>query len=158
MSLPPGYGELSGKVVWLLKYQHGLKQADREWLMLLENWLVQEIGLEQCNAEPYVFWLMVKDEMSLIVGVHVDVIIVSGGNNARDKLFAQLKERFPVKKQGRLKMYTGCAFPCDWEPGVLEMNQTAHSKKSPSTLWSVSWRLNHWTNQSRGSVVQWFSC
>ena len=57
-----------------------------------------------------------------MVGVHVDDIIVSGGKNACEKLFAQLKERFPVKKQGELNMYTGCAFARDWEPGVLEMN------------------------------------
>ena len=63
-----------------------------------------------------------------MVGVHVDDIIASGGKNACDKFFAQLKERFPVKNQGELKMYTGCAFFRDWESGVLEMNQTAYAK------------------------------
>ena len=56
---------------------------------------------------------MVKDEVLLMVGVHVDDIIVSGGKSACDKFFAQLKERFPVKNQGELKMYTGCAFVRD---------------------------------------------
>ena len=32
-----------------------------------------------------------------MVGVHVDGIIVSGGENACETFFAQLKERFPVK-------------------------------------------------------------
>ena len=128
MRLPPGCGELSGKVVRLLKCQHGLKQAGREWHMLLVIWLVEAIGLEQCKAEPCVFRLMVKDEMSLMVGVHVDDIIVSGGKNARENFFAQLKERFPVKNQGELKMYTGCAFVRDWESGLLEMNQTAYAE------------------------------
>ena len=45
--------------------------------MLLVNWLVEDIGLEQCKAEPCVFRLMVNDKVSLIVGVHVDDIIVS---------------------------------------------------------------------------------
>ncbi|CAM9153469.1 unnamed protein product, partial [Ascophyllum nodosum] len=31
LRLPPGCGELSGKIVWLLKCQYGLKQAGREW-------------------------------------------------------------------------------------------------------------------------------
>ena len=128
LGLPPGCGELSGKIVWLLKCQHRLKQAGREWPMLLVNWLVEEIGLEQCKAKPCVFRLMVKDEVSLMVGVHVDDVIVSDGKNACEKFFAQLKERFPVKKQGELKMYTDCAFVRDWESGVLEMNQIAYAE------------------------------
>ena len=71
---------------------------------------------------------MVKDELSLLIGVHVDDIIVSGGMNACEKFFAQLTERFPVKNQGELKMYTGCAFVRGWESGVLEMNQTAYAE------------------------------
>ena len=112
----------------LLKCQYGLKQAGREWHMLLVNWLVEEIGLEQCKAEPCVFRLMVKDEVSLTIGVHVDDIIVSGGKNACDKFFTKLMDRFPVKNQGELKMYTGCAFVRDWESGVLEVNQAAYAE------------------------------
>ena len=112
--LPPGCGELSGKIARLLTRQHSLKQACTGWHMLLVNWLLEVIGLEQCKAEPCVFRLMVKDEVSLMVGVHVEDLIVSGGKNACDKVFAKLKERFPVKNQGELKMYTGCAFVCDW--------------------------------------------
>ena len=128
MRLPPGCGELSGKIVRLLKCQYGLKQAGKEWYMLLVYWLLEEIVLEQCKAEPCIFRLLVKDEVSLMVGVHVDDIIVSGDKNACDKFFAQLKEQFPVKNQGELKMYTGCAFVRDWESGVLEMNQTAYAE------------------------------
>ena len=39
------------------------------------------IGLEQCKAEPCVLRLIVKDEVCLMVGVHVDEIIVSGAKN-----------------------------------------------------------------------------
>ena len=115
MRLPPGCGEPSGKIVRFLKCQYGLKQAGREWCMLLVNWLVEEVNLEQCKAEPCVFRLMVKDEVSLMVGVHVDDIRVSCDRNAREKFFAQLKERFPIKREGELKMYTGCAFVRDWD-------------------------------------------
>ena len=113
MRLPPGCGELFGKIARLLKCQYGLKQTGREWHMLLVKWLAEEIGLEQCKAEPCVFRLIVKDEVSLMAEVHVDGIIVSGGKNACEKFFAQLKERFLVKKQGGIKMYTGCAFVRD---------------------------------------------
>ena len=52
MRLPQGCGDLSGKVVKLLKCQYGLKQAGREWHLLLVNWLVEELQMEQCKTEP----------------------------------------------------------------------------------------------------------
>ena len=81
--------------------------------------------MEQFKVEPCVFRKKVGDEISLMVGVHVDDIIVSGEHDVCDQFFKQLRERFPVKNQGELKMYTGCAFVRDWEHGVLEVNQTA---------------------------------
>ncbi|CAM9110405.1 unnamed protein product [Ascophyllum nodosum] len=123
----PGCG-LSGKIVPLLKCQYGLKQAGREGHMLLVNRLVEEIGLEQCKTEPCGFRLMGRNEVSLMIGVHVDDIIVSGGKNACEKFFAQLKERFPVKNQAELNNYTGCTFVRDWESGMLEINQTVYAK------------------------------
>ena len=125
MRPPPGCGELSGKVVKVLKCQYGLKQAGREWHLLLVTWLVEKIGMEQCKAEPCVFR---KNEVSLMVGVHVDDIIVSGEQDLCDEFLSQLKQRFPVKNLGELKMYTGCAFERDWDKGILEMNHTAFAK------------------------------
>ena len=81
--------------------------------------------MEQCKAEPCVFRKKVGDEISLMAGVHVDDIIVSGEHDVCDQFFKQLRERFPVKNQGERNMYTGCAFVRDWEHGVLEVNQTA---------------------------------
>ena len=128
MRLPPGCGELSGKVIRLLKCQYSIKQAGGEWHLLLVTWLVGKIGMEQCKAEPFVFRKMIKNEVSLMVGVHVDDIIVSGEQDLCDEFFSQLKQRFPVKILVELKMYTGCAFERDWDKGILEMNQTAFAK------------------------------
>ena len=128
MRLPPGCGELSGKVVKLLKCQYGLKQAGREWHSLLVTWLVEKIGMEQCKAEPSVFRKIIKNEVSLMVGVHVDDIVVSGEHDLYDELCSQLKQRFPVKNLGELKMYTGCAFERGWDKGILEMDRTAFAK------------------------------
>ena len=60
----------------LLKCQYDLKQASREWHLLLVTWLVEEIGMEQCKAEPCVFRKIIKNEVSLMVEVHVDDISV----------------------------------------------------------------------------------
>ena len=43
----------------------------------------------------------------------MDDTIISDDNNACEKFFAQIKERFPVKHQEELQMHTGCAFVRD---------------------------------------------
>ena len=63
-----------------------------------------------------------------MVGVYVYNIIVSGEQDMSDEFFGQLKQRFPVKILGELKMYTGSAFEHDWDNGTLEMSQTAFAK------------------------------
>ena len=103
--LPLGCGELSSKVGKSLKGQYGLEQAHREWHLLLVTWLVDKIGMEQCKAEPCVFRQVVENG----VDVHIDditSIILSGEQGLRDELFDQLKQHFPVKNLGKLKMYT----------------------------------------------------
>ena len=84
--------------------------------------------MEQCKAELCVFCKIIKNEVSLMVGVHVDYIIVSGAQDFSDEFFGQLKQRFLVQNLGEFKMYTGCAFERDWDEVILEMNQTAFAK------------------------------
>ena len=50
MRFPSGCGELSDKVMKLLKCQYGLKQAGREWHLLLVTWLVEKS--EWSSAKP----------------------------------------------------------------------------------------------------------
>ena len=54
--------------------------------------------MQQCKAEPSILRKIIKNEVSLMVGVHVDDIIVSGEQVLCDEFFSQLKQRFPVKK------------------------------------------------------------
>ena len=81
----------------LLQCQYGLKQASREWHLLLVNWLVEELQIKQCKAEPCVLRKKVGDEISFMVGVHVGDIIVSGERDVYDQFSKQLRKRFPVK-------------------------------------------------------------
>ena len=54
--------------------------------------------------------MMANKQVSLMIGVHVDDIVLSGEKDVWNAFFDELKERFPVKHQGEIKMYTGCAF------------------------------------------------
>ena len=81
--------------------------------------------MEQCKAKPCIFRKVINNKVSLMVGVHVDDIIVSEEQDMCDEFFDQLRQRFPVKNLGEHKMYTGCAFERDWDNGILEVNQTS---------------------------------
>ena len=96
MRLSPGCGKLSGKIIRLFKCQYGLKQAGREWHLLLVRWLVEMMRVKQCQAEPCIFRKMINNKVSLMVGVHDD-IIVSGEQDMCNEFFYQLRQRFPVK-------------------------------------------------------------
>ena len=68
------------------------------------------MGLEQYKAEPCVFRRLVDDRVALMVGVHVDDIVVSGKEDDCNKFLEELRQRFPVKNEGELSVYTSCAF------------------------------------------------
>ena len=52
------------------------------------------------KAEPCIFRNIINNKVSLMVGVHVDDIIVSGKQDICDELFDQLRQRFPMKSLG----------------------------------------------------------
>ena len=56
--------------------------------------------MEHCKLESCIFLTMTNDKVSLMVGVHVDDIIVFGENEVGHELFSELKQRFAVKHQG----------------------------------------------------------
>ena len=100
MRLPPGCGMLSGKIVKLLKCQYGMTQAVRQWHLSLVSWLVEMMRMKQCKADPCIFRNTVNDKVSLMFGVHVDDIIVSGKSDVYYEFFSELKPSFPVKHEG----------------------------------------------------------
>lgn len=56
-------GELSLRVVELLKCQYGLEWVGRECHLLLVEWLVEGMDLEQYKVEPFIFRKMVDDRL-----------------------------------------------------------------------------------------------
>ena len=117
-----------GKTVRLLKCQYGLKQAEREGHLLLVRWLVKSMRMEQCKAESCIFRQMVSYKVSLRVVLHGDDTMVSEKSKVFDKIILELKERFPVKHQGELKMYIDCAYEYDWENRIQGVNQKAFAE------------------------------
>ena len=48
-------------------------------------------------AEPCVFRRLIDGRVMLMVGVHVDDIVVSDDKDAYDKFLEELRQRFPLK-------------------------------------------------------------
>ena len=74
MRLPPGCGEMFGKIVRLTRSLHGLKQASRSW----HNHLIthtKSLGIEQSPADACVLRLIESGWVSIVTAVHVDDII-----------------------------------------------------------------------------------
>ena len=49
-------------------------------------------GMEQSKAEPCIFRKMINGKVTLMVGVHVDDIIVSGEKDVCDEFFRRFKK------------------------------------------------------------------
>ena len=77
MRLPAGCGDMSGEVVLLQRAVYGLRQAGRQWSLRLSRVLLQKLGMEQSKAEPCVFRKVVDGEITLIVCVHVDDLLIA---------------------------------------------------------------------------------
>lgn len=62
--------------------------------------------------EPCIFHSRDKNSgrVSMMLGVHVDDMIVVGHDVDCDSLCAHIRESCPANKLGELKYYTGCSF------------------------------------------------
>ncbi|CAM9900331.1 unnamed protein product [Sphacelaria rigidula] len=54
MKLPEGCGPLTGSTVRLEKSIYGVKQAGRQWSLLLNKTLMEDAGMQQSKADPCV--------------------------------------------------------------------------------------------------------
>ena len=122
LRLPQGCGESSNKVTGLDKCLYGLKQSSRSWSKLL-TLALKKLGFQQCLADPCIFRLRNGKDVKMVVGVHVDDMILVSAE--KDSLWLQekLSDFFPVKHLGELTWYMGCSFVRDMQEGSLSISQ-----------------------------------
>jgi hypothetical protein len=105
---PPGFEERGqeSKVLKLQKALYGLRQAPRAWNTKLHKTLT-ELGFEQCPQEHAVYKRNSEKE-SLLVGVYVDDLIVTGTSASGIAQFKeQMKCMFSMSDLGLLNYYLG---------------------------------------------------
>ncbi|CAN0130741.1 unnamed protein product, partial [Discosporangium mesarthrocarpum] len=120
-----GCGEWSGKTVRLLKLLYGIKQASREFDILLAN-VLTEIGLEQSAADPCVLHLMCDGDVCAYVGTHVDDLMVGGEAKVLEWLKSRVQEYLEISDLGNLSVYMGCEIVRDRNARTIAMTQSRY--------------------------------
>ena len=128
IGLPPGCGEISGKVVKLGRSLYGLRQSSRTWHNHLMRGL-KYLGFESCAADACVMRLIEHNVVAIVVIVHVDDIFSIGLKSRCDKFGVDLNRYVPITNLGELRWYAGCRFSGDAVLGTVTMSQQAVAEK-----------------------------
>ncbi|KAI0991021.1 hypothetical protein K3495_g17166, partial [Podosphaera aphanis] len=101
---PDGVEVPKGKVLKALRSLYGLKQAGRDWNLLLKNFLVS-IGFEQSLADPCLY---IHSEKNIWMLVYVDDIAAAASQKCKlDWFFKVLSQRFNAKNLGEIEKILG---------------------------------------------------
>ncbi|KAI0994623.1 hypothetical protein K3495_g13557 [Podosphaera aphanis] len=94
---PEGFKVKKGHVLRALRSLYGLKQAGRDWNLLLRNFLIER-KFAQSKADPCVY---IHEERHIKMLVYVDdIIAASPAYNNLNWLYDQLSIRFNTKNLG----------------------------------------------------------
>ena len=126
--LPPGCGEISGKVVKLGRSLYDLRQSSRTWHNHLMHGL-KCLGFESCATDARVMRLTEHNVVVMVVVVHVDDIFSIGLKSRCDKFGVDLNRYAPITNLGELRWYAGCRFSRDAVLGAVNMSQQAVAEK-----------------------------
>jgi hypothetical protein len=95
-----------------VKALYGLRQAPRAWYAKLDSSLI-ELGFQR-SASEHAVYLRGTGDRRLVVGVYVDDLVITGGDNTDiSKFKEEMKAMFKMSDLGLLHYYLG-----------LEMSQT----------------------------------
>jgi hypothetical protein len=125
---PPGYASVGneGKVLRLHKALYGLWQAPRAWNAKLDASLAS-LGFERSPLEHAVYKRH-GDKATLLVGVYVDDLIITGTDEKEIALFKkQMHQLFDMSDLGLLSYYLGLEVKQDG--GTIMLCQSAYAKK-----------------------------
>ncbi|CAM9769820.1 unnamed protein product [Sphacelaria rigidula] len=124
MKLPEGCDPLTGSTVRLEKSIYGVKQAGRQWSLLLNKNLMEDVKMSQSKADPCVYRLEERGEVCVILVVHVDDILIRGETKRVDRVCNILSNGFPTSNLGEVQWYMGGAIERNWKRCTMYVNQT----------------------------------
>jgi hypothetical protein len=120
---PQGFDVPHGKVVKLKKSLYGLKQAPLIWYNTLKDFLLSQ-GFEKNMFNSSVFTRR-QDGNTLIVGVYVDDLLITGNNRDDINAFkAAISATFNMEDLGELNKILGMEITRDRVARTLKISQS----------------------------------
>ena len=147
-----------GHVLRLKKALYGLKHAPRAWYYKLHSCLIS-LGFIKSNYEQSLY-LKRSDANTLIVGVYVDDLIVTGSSSAVIETFkAEMTCEFDMSNLGSLSSYQG--IEVKQGKSFIFLSQTAYAEKllqyaklgECNTATTPLEARAQFTNEARSSMV-----
>ncbi|KAI0992835.1 hypothetical protein K3495_g15349, partial [Podosphaera aphanis] len=124
---PEGVVVSNGKVLKALKSLYGLKQAGRDWNLLLKDFLVNTCKFTQSLADPCLF---VNEEKKLYLLVYVDDIAAAAEKKENiDWFYQMLSSRFNAKNLGEIKKILGVRVTRDRKNKTIYIDQEQYLDK-----------------------------
>ena len=124
---PPGFVDKNcpGEVLRLHKALYGLRQAPRAWNTKLDATLLS-LGFKRSENEHGVY-MRGKSQNRLMVGIYVDDLIITGGDDVELKAFKEdMKKQFQMSDLGTLSYYLGIEV-CQGSSGItISQERYAH--------------------------------
>ncbi|KAI0994853.1 hypothetical protein K3495_g13329, partial [Podosphaera aphanis] len=112
-----------GNVLQLLRSFYGLKQAARDWNLLMKTELLRW-GFDQSLADPCMFTHKIKP---MILLVYVDVIVaVAKSQDNITWFYSQLSARFNAKNLGEIHKVLGIRVTRDRKSRTIYLDQTEY--------------------------------
>ena len=104
-----------------------LEGSPRAWFQHLQTYLLS-LGLQACELDPCLFILIIDNSIALLVGIHVDDLLIVG-KLAQTKWFRQqMKDKFKMTDLGRPEVLLGLNITYGQEGSITLSAETYISK------------------------------
>jgi hypothetical protein len=119
-----------GNVLKLNKALYGLRQSPRRWNQCLVDFMVSDLGYEQCKADPCL--LIKRSEEGELLGMvvlWVDDIACAGSKELIDSTFEALDEKYKLKRLGAdVDQFVGVQYHYDRDNGYISLHQRSYTE------------------------------
>ncbi|CAN0507283.1 unnamed protein product, partial [Discosporangium mesarthrocarpum] len=122
-----GCARWTGKAAKLVKSLYGCRQSSRNFCLLLVQAL-EEIGSEQCKADPCVLRLVSAGKVCALIAPHVDDLMVAGIRDSVEEVHRKIEAQFFISDLGDLQLYMGCTVSQDQAARTITVDQTVYVK------------------------------